>query len=83
MPSEIIYVRADNLMRDSWQAVLALKCDCGCFEILGASNDPEHEIWEFTKGDVVGCEIHSFYEDESGLVAVKRCNCRDATREGG
>jgi hypothetical protein len=46
-----------------------------CYRLLESSNDPEHDVWRFTKGAVVRCVRREFSAGEYGLVAVATCSC--------
>lgn len=62
----------------SWHPVEAEYQHSNCYLVLESSDDPEHENWQFEHGDVVHCELNEFYEGETGLIAVSKCDCENA-----
>jgi len=70
-----IYVAVLDHPGGCWQPVRATAQPCGCFRILDKSDDPEHDVWEYTEGDSVQCEALEFHEGEVGLVARRKCAC--------
>jgi hypothetical protein len=74
--NEIIYVDVTGYPEKLWQPVEAQHQHGSCFLVLESSADPEHEYWQFQSGDVVHCEMNEFYEGETGLFAVSKCQCK-------
>jgi len=73
--NEIIYVNVLGFPDGLLTPVQGVKKHGVCYELLEESEDPEHDHWEFTKGEVVSCEKVQFGEGEFGLVAKQCCTC--------
>ena len=69
----LIYVAVEGLGVELWQPVQAVLEHGNCYRVLESSPDPEHDYWQFSSGDIVRCESHTFAEGEHGLVARGRC----------
>ena len=68
----LIYVRVKNFPGGLLQPVKAQRLGNDSYRILESSIDPEHDIWEFTEGDIVRCKEYSFSEGEIGLLAFEK-----------
>jgi hypothetical protein len=75
--NEIIYVDVKGYPERLWHPVEAKHQHGSCYLVLEFNSDPEHEYWQFESGDVVHCETNEFYEGETGLIAVSKCQCKN------
>jgi len=57
---------------DVWRPVEAEPVNSDSFRITGSNPDPDGEVWEFTRGELVRCEQRSFSGGSSGLVATEK-----------
>jgi hypothetical protein len=73
----LIYIDVKGYPGKHWLAVQSIKMHENCYKVLEESEDPEHEYWEYTLGDIVRCETNEFAEGEFGLIAVSKCECQD------
>ena len=64
-----IYVALVDEGVDVWRPVAAKELEPGCYLLEGAM--PADEEWAFRPGQVVACELRSFSDGVSGLVATK------------
>lgn len=67
-----IYVRLAGEASDVWRPVEASPRDDGNYEILSVNANAENESWEFTTGDIVRVEEHTFMDGKPGLVAREK-----------
>jgi hypothetical protein len=71
---QLVYVRVLGFSGGLLQPVRALHVHDGCYRLLEASDDPDHDHWEFGAPDLVRCETTAFGEGEEGLIAVAICD---------
>ena len=66
---ETIFINVIDFPGGLLTPVKAFRQFSNYYKILEESDDPDHDVWEFTKGDIVKCEKIQFSEGEFGLVA--------------
>ncbi len=80
---KLIYVSYTTYVHpntDGWQPVQAIHEHKNCYRVLEESDDPEHDYWQFSLGDIVECKNNKFAEGEFGLIAIKKC-AHDLSKE--
>ncbi len=73
----LIYISATTYDRPNtttWVPVRSFHEHKDCYRILEESDDPEHDYWQFSSGDIVQCKKNKFAEGEYGLIAFKKCD---------
>ena len=69
----LIYVVVEGFPGGLLQPVKSVHLHGDCYRVLESSPDPEHDYWQFSSGDEVRCESHTFAEGEVGLIARDKC----------
>lgn len=74
-----IYVYLKDEGVDVWRPVEAIPLDDGIYRIVSGNTEPETEAWEFSKGDLVRCELKTLHSvaPRACLVAVERIQRSD------
>lgn len=80
--SPLIYVKVPSFPGGRLEPVEAELLHSSCFKILSTNPDADigHDLWEFETGEHVTCEVVQFAENETGLVATKRCQCTSLSK---
>jgi hypothetical protein len=65
-----IFVALMDEGTDVWRPVEAERISDDRYLLVGVC-DTEDEVWQFSPGSVVRCEVHKFAGGESGLAAVE------------
>lgn len=57
---------------DCWKPIKALEIGEGVFKIIENTPDPNDELWEFAKDDVVICIEKEFSDGKIAMVADRK-----------
>ena len=74
---ETIYLALENEGTPVWRPVHAELRPDGHHQIVTPNDHPDAETWPFVTGDIVVCQIRTFSDGRTGLVAVSRARSAD------
>ena len=66
-----IHVALLNEGTNVWRPVEAVHVRNDIYRITSSNLNPEDERWQFTSGDVVRCQRHTFADGTKGMIAFE------------